>query len=207
MWPVPAPVRRRPREPLGRARRPARREVQPQLRRILDDLATTPAVVVGRRTDVLAWNAMAAALFTDFGRYPEAQRNFVTLVFTDPAVRALYPEWEAVVQACVAQLRMEAARDPEDPRLSELAEELSARDQDFRRWWGGHHVTVRDMGTKVLRHPVVGELTLDWSTLTCAADPDQQLITLTAEPGTPSHDGLRLLAARAAGTGPCHATG
>lgn len=34
------------------------------------------------------------------------------------------------------------------------------------------------------------ELILDGSFLTSTADPDQQLITLTAEPGTPSHDCL-----------------
>nr|WP_246143662.1 hypothetical protein [Actinacidiphila oryziradicis] len=53
-------------------------------------------------------------------------------------------------------------------------------------------------GTKTLNHPVVGPLTLDWSFLTSTDDPDQQLITLTAEPGTPSHDRLRILASWAA---------
>jgi hypothetical protein len=44
-----------------------------------------------------------------------------------------------------------------------------------------------------LRHPVVGDLTLRWDTLTCAADHDQQLAVWTAEPVTPSHDAFRLL--------------
>ncbi|MEN0137524.1 MAG: hypothetical protein AAGC80_20405 [Rhodococcus sp. (in: high G+C Gram-positive bacteria)] len=44
-----------------------------------------------------------------------------------------------------------------------------------------------------MRHPVVGDLTLDWDTYTCVTDPDQQLVTWTAEPGTPSYDGLRIL--------------
>ncbi|MEV4476241.1 helix-turn-helix domain-containing protein [Nonomuraea sp. NPDC049504] len=179
--------------------RRAAQRVQPQLRRLLDDLATTPAVVLGRRTDVLAWNAMAAALFTDFARLPEEKRNFVRLVFLDPTFHRLYPEWEHVARACVAQLRMEAARDPADPRLAALVGELSVRDDDFRRWWGGHHVEVRDVGRKVIDHPIAGRLALDWSALACTTDPDQQLITLTAEPGTPSHDGLRLLASWQAG--------
>ncbi|MFI7610390.1 helix-turn-helix domain-containing protein [Nonomuraea terrae] len=183
----------------ARPRRRVTQKVQPQLRRLLDDLATTPAVVLGRRTDILAWNPMAAALFTDFSRIPERKRNFVRLVFADPAVRALYPEWEYMAKAGVAQLRMEAARDPKDPRLMDLVGELSVQDQDFRRWWGSHNVAVREMGTKVLRHPVAGDLTLDWSTLTFAPDPDQQLVTFTAEPGTPSHDGLRILASWALG--------
>ncbi|WP_406156563.1 MULTISPECIES: hypothetical protein [unclassified Streptomyces] len=67
-------------------------------------------------------------------------------------------------------------------------------DTEWRRWWGAHHVAVRGMGTKVFRHPLAGDLTLDWDTLVCASDPDQQLVTWTAEPATPSHDGLRMLA-------------
>jgi hypothetical protein len=59
-------------------------------------------------------------------------------------------------------------------------------------------VAERTAGTKTLRHPVAGELALDSSTLTDAADPDKQLIALTATPGTSSHDGLRLLASWAA---------
>ena len=179
------------------ASRPRRRpvqKVQPQLRRLLGDLTTTPAVVLGRRMDILAWNPMAAALITDFDRIPEKQRNLVRLVFVDPAVRALYPDWKGVAHTGVAQLRMEAARDPHDTRLAALVGELSVQDADFRRWWGAHHVAVRGMGTKVFRHPLAGDLTLDWDTLVCASDPDQQLVTWTAEPGTPSHDGLRILA-------------
>ncbi|HEX2316651.1 MAG TPA: helix-turn-helix transcriptional regulator [Thermomonospora sp.] len=177
-----------------RPRRRAAQKVEPQLRRLLDDLATTPAVVLGRRMDILAWNPMAAALVTDFSRIPARRRNYVRLVFTDPAVRALYPRWDSVAHMCVAQLRREAARDPDDPALTALVGELSVQDEDFRRWWAAHHVAVRSVGTKMLRHPVAGDLTLDWDTLTCTTDPDQQLVVWTAEPGTPSHDGLRILA-------------
>lgn len=42
-------------------RRPAQK-VQPPLKRLLDELSATPALVPGRRMDIWAWNAMAAAL-------------------------------------------------------------------------------------------------------------------------------------------------
>ncbi|QUQ63921.1 helix-turn-helix domain-containing protein [Kutzneria sp. CA-103260] len=183
----------------GREQRPERlspQQAQPQLRRLLDDLATTPAVVLGRRTDILAWNPMAAALFTDFGRLPDRDRNFVRLVFCDPNVRGLYPHWERAARNGVAQLRREAARDPDDPELVALVEELSQRDEHFRRWWTAHQVAPRSAGSNEVRHPVVGDLTLDWAALVCTADPDQQLFTWTAEPGTPSHAALRELASR-----------
>lgn len=178
----------------GRPRRRRAQSVQPPLQRLLDNLVDTPAFVLGRRTDILAWNPLGAALFTDFGQLSPKERNFVRLVFCDPVVRALYVDWDYAAKACVAQLRMEASRDPADARLMALVGELSVRDPDFRRWWGDHRVAARTAGTKALCHPVAGELDLDWSTLTDAADPDQQLIALTAAPGTPSHAGLRRLA-------------
>lgn len=182
----------------ARPRRRARQKVQPQLRRLLDDLGATPAVVLGRRMDVIAWNSLAATLVTDFGKVPEKQRNYVRILFTDPAMRTLYADWETVARTCVAQLRMEAAKYPDDPRLTALVGELSVQDPDFRRWWAAHQVATLSVGTKTLHHPIAGELSLDWDTLTATTDPDQQLVVWTAEPGTPSHDGLRILASWAA---------
>jgi transcriptional regulator with XRE-family HTH domain len=179
---------------MTRLRRRAAQKIHPQLQRLLDDLSVTPAIVMGRRMDILAWNPLAAALITDFAQVPEKKRNYIRLVFTDPAMRALYADWEFIAHTCVAQLRMEAARYPEDSRLSALVGELSVLDPHFRQWWAAHHVASKGICTKTLRHPVAGELTLDWDTLVCATDPDQQLIIWTAEPGTPSHEGLRFLA-------------
>ncbi|MGP4043762.1 helix-turn-helix transcriptional regulator [Streptomyces sp. 2A115] len=174
-------------------RRPAQK-VQPQLRRLLDELTGTPGLVLGRHMDILAWNALAAALLTDFERVPEKKRNYARLLFTDPGFRELCLDWRTVARSCVAQLRMEAAKCPGYPELTALVGELSVADADFRQWWAGRQVPGLRVGTKRLRHPVVGDLTLDWDSLTCTADPAQQLVIMTAEPGTPSHDGLRFLA-------------
>ena len=181
-----------------RPRRRVRQKVQPQLQRLLDDLSATPAVVMGRRMDILAWNSLAAALITDFSRIPEKSRNYVRLVFTDPAMRSLYADRDTVARTCVAQLRMQAAKYPDDPGLATLVGELSVQDPDFRQWWAAHHVATPGVGTKTLHHPVAGDLTLDRDTLTAGTDPDQQLVIWTAEPAGPSHDGLRILASWAA---------
>ncbi|MFI6353744.1 transcriptional regulator [Streptomyces sp. NPDC050743] len=185
-------------KPTARARRRGRQKVQPQLQRVLDDLTATPAIVQGRRGDILAWNALAAALVTDFSRIPEKHRNYPRIQFTDPAMRTLYADWESSAQISVAQLRMEAAKYPDDPRLIELVGELSLHDKQFAQWWGDHRVAARTVGTKTLNHPVVGELVLDWDTLTANTDPDQHLTVWTAEPGSPTHERLRILASWAA---------
>jgi transcriptional regulator with XRE-family HTH domain len=181
----------------GKAPRPRRRPAQkarPAMRRLLDQLAQTPAVVLGRRLDILAWNASATALYSDFARIPARRRNYVRLLFTDPAFRALHAEWEHDARTVVASLRMEAAKDPDDPELAILVGELSVHDADFRSWWATHQVTGAGYGTKHYRHPLVGDLTLDCDTWDSPDGSGQRLMVLTAEPGTPSHERMRILA-------------
>jgi transcriptional regulator with XRE-family HTH domain len=175
-------------------RRPAQ-QARPAMRRLLDQLTQTPAVVLGRRLDILAWNAGATALYTDFARLPARRRNYVRLLFTDPAVRALHADWEHDARTVVASLRMEAARDPDDPELAVLVGELSVLDADFRTWWATHQVTrTGGYGTKHYRHPLAGDLTLDCDTWDSPDGSGQRLMVLTAEPGTPSFERLRILA-------------
>jgi len=169
-------------------------KVSPHSQRLLDGLTGIPALILGRRMDILAWNPLASALLADFEAIPERRRNYVRLVFTDPAMRILYPDWSQDARLCVSQLHMEVSRGPQDPRLTELVGELSVIDMDFRRWWSDHQVAVRSRGVKRFHHPLVGDLTLDWDTLSCAADPDQQLISWTAEQGSESHERLLALA-------------
>jgi len=177
----------------ARSRRRAPQKVKPYLQRVLDHIEA-PAIVMTPTHDVLAWNQLAAALMVDFGQVPERERNFVRLLFTDPRLRSLYPEWEELARAVVSYMRMEAARKPDDPRLAELVGDLSIRDAQFRQWWAGTHVAVKRRGTRRYNHPVVGEIVLDWDALTSDAEPDQQLVVYTAEPGSRSEQALRELA-------------
>lgn len=176
-----------------RRRRPVQR-VRPAMRRLLDQLTATPAIVLGRRLDVLEWNAGAAALYTDFSRLPADRRNYLYLLFTDPVMRGMHLEWEHDARDAVAALRMESGADPDDPELARLVGELSVRDADFRTWWAEHRVNNAAYGTKRYRHPLVGDLTLDCDTWSSPDGSGQRLMVLTAEPGTPSHDALRILA-------------
>jgi len=174
-------------------RRPAQR-VRPATRRLLDQLTATPAVVLGKRLDILAWNHGAKALYLDFAQVPPGQRNYVRLLFTDPVFRAMHKEWAHDARDAVAALRMEAAADPNDPELVRLVGELSVQDPDFRTWWAEHRVTGSGHGTKHYRHQLVGDLTLDCDTWNSPDNSGQRLMVLTAEPGTPSHDALTILA-------------
>lgn len=167
-------------------RRSAPSAMHPHLFRLLSQLDGMPAIVFGPRLDILGWNGAAAALLLDFGAVPEAERNYVRMVFTHPVMRERYPDWDDVARTCVEVLRMEAGTNPADPALSALVGELSILDSEFRRWWAQHRVAHQDFGAKRISHPLVGELTLDWDTFRYAGAPDQQLVLWSAEPETDS---------------------
>jgi hypothetical protein len=151
-------------------------------------------VVQGRRTDVLAANKLAHALYTDFEARPRRERNFARFVFLDEAARTLYADWDQVAGDCLAMLRLYAGRHPDDPQLTELIGELSLHSDTFRRMWADHAVTAHTTGTKRLHHPLVGDLTLDYVVLAVEGDPEQTLVIYTPEPASPSSEALNILA-------------
>ena len=182
--------------PGGRNRRaaPTLQRARPGLRRLMEALDGQPALLLGRRTDVLAGNRMAAALFTDFERLPARGRNYARWMFGSEGARALFVDWDAQARAVVESLRLDVGTDPGDRAAAELVDELSASSPEFRRWWAQHRVHQRTYGSKRLRHPVVGELTVDYETLTLPGDPGQALFLYSAPAGTASREALDLLA-------------
>ncbi|MBA8992023.1 transcriptional regulator with XRE-family HTH domain [Curtobacterium pusillum] len=160
--------------------------VRPQLRRLLARLDDVPAMVLGSELDILAWNDLASALLIDFSTVPRRDRNYARLVFTDDTMRGRYPDWEQVARTCVAVLRMNAAEDPTNPELSRLVGDLSIGSAEFRQWWAERRVAHLNFGVKRIRHPQVGEMSLNWDGFQQATHLDQQLVMWSADPDTDS---------------------
>jgi hypothetical protein len=151
-------------------------KVRPGLHQFLEALDAQPALILGRRSDVLATNRMARALLTDFDRMPPRERNYARWMFLSDEARDLFLDWDVQARAVVENLRLDVGNDPEDTAATELVAELAERGPDFRRWWEEHGVYQRTFGSKHLRHPVVGELTVDYETFTLPGDANQTLL-------------------------------
>ncbi|MFD3523281.1 helix-turn-helix transcriptional regulator [Streptomyces sp. NPDC058653] len=163
----------------------------------------TPAVVLGRHLDLLAWNTLAEELFGDPNQQPPEHRNMLTSLFHDPETRMRCPDWEATALQYIGMLRTSVVTDPTHPRASTLIGELSIRSADFRRLWARHEVRETVQGTKLFRHPQVGEITVEWGSYPLPGSPGPVMFVYTAEPGSPDAERLQLLASlRAARTGP-----
>ncbi|WP_034270381.1 helix-turn-helix transcriptional regulator [Actinospica robiniae] len=185
----------------SRRRTPAPRPqfARPGLRQLLAGLGDTPAILMDRRSDVLGWNRMGWALVASHlpERAPERpteRPNLQRMLFLDSHTRELYARWDEEAQRAVANLRLAAGRFSGDPKLAELVGELVINSPEFESLWSRHPVRNCTSGRKLLHHPVVGALELDFETLTTAEDEGQRLLVYTAAEGTPAAEGLALLA-------------
>lgn len=183
--------------PAHRCQDIAQGPVRPGLQRLLDSLVLTPAFILGRHANVVAWNTLAAAVFADFAALPEDRRTIAHLIFLDEGIRRLHGEgWPRLAQEHVAQLRVLAARYPKNPQIMRHVDTICKQSPEFRRLWSEHHVAAATHRDYVLDHPVVGELRLSAELVSLPGDPELQGMDMfAAEPGSESLDKLRHLAA------------
>lgn len=185
----------------GRARqrriRPER--LRPRLRALLDSFADLPAVIIGRSTDVLAWNAMGHALLASHLdiRSPDrasGRPNIARMLFLDPHTRDLYMDWRQKAGDTVAGLRQTAARYPHDRVLAQLIGELTMNAREFAAMWNSRPVRTCSFYEREFRHPLVGRMTLANETVALPEDEGQLLGLFYAEPNSPAAAALHLLA-------------
>ncbi len=174
--------------------RPSQERVRPTVQRILDAMATVPAYVRNGRLDILAANPLGYALYSPVFANVTGTANMARFIFLNPRAAEFFDGWEQIAGDAVAILRAEAGRDPYDRRLSDLVGELSTRSEEFRVRWAAHNVKFHRTGTKLLHHPVVGDLILAYEALELPGDNGQRVLVYTAEPQSPSQEALNLLA-------------
>ncbi len=149
--------------------------VSPGLQRVLDDLNPTPAYILGRRLDYLAWNTAADDLLAISEASVPYGRNPIWRLFTSPAMRAR-PHWEQVARATLAEFRAASARYPGDSSFEELIEDLKRVSPEFCRWWPHHDVRSTLDGQKAFRHPTLGLLEFEEITLQVLNNPDLRIV-------------------------------
>jgi hypothetical protein len=166
----------------------------PSIQWFLDSMESAAALIGNGRTDLLAWNALGAALMHEMiSTATTSPPNFARFIFLEPVARRFYPDWDAVAGINVAQLRTEAGRDPHNKQLHDLVGELSTRSDHFRTLWGRHDVWEHQSGVKKFHHHVVGDITLHFNGLDLVGQAPVQLTVLAAEPGSSDQHALQLL--------------
>jgi transcriptional regulator with XRE-family HTH domain len=177
--------------------------IPPGMQRVLTRLGETPVAVFAADWRLIWWNRSWAALIGDPSSLAPEDRNLVRSRFHLAADRSRLAAWpvisenaEASDRAIVADLRRASARYPGDARLSALISRTLAGNQRFAELWRdgavGWHVEER----KTIRHPGVGDITVDCDVLS-DSDTDLKIVIYTTVPG--SEDETKLDLARVAG--------
>ena len=177
-------------------RGPAGDHIAPGMLRIFDRLTDTPAEIVTELGETLRQTPLSVALVGDARRHTGPARSIGYRWFTDPTARRLNPpeDHDFYSRMYASGLRGIVTLRGPGSRAAELADLLLARSEEFRERWAEHEVGIRPREVKRYLHPAVGELHLSCQIV---QDPFQShsLLVYTATPGSPSHEGLRLLAA------------
>jgi transcriptional regulator with XRE-family HTH domain len=150
--------------------------VSPTLRRLVQNLGSNPAYILGRRWDYLAWNRAFQLLFDWEPGRDQLSRNHVWLTFMDPARRELMADWERGSRHIVAKFRADSARNIGDPAFEQLISALRSYSPEFCKLWNRHEVAGGGEGRKELNHPVAGQLVFEHAVFRHAENSDQRLV-------------------------------
>jgi transcriptional regulator with XRE-family HTH domain len=153
--------------------------ISPQLQRVLDSLETSPAIVKTPQWDIIGWNAAAAAVLTEYGSLRPDQRNVLKLLFASDRVRNKTRHWEDHARFAVAAFRADIARLGATDRVRGFVDELIALSPDFEAIWNDYDLQSYGEGTKQFAHPLVGEVTLEYSAFAVDGRPELGLIIYT----------------------------
>ncbi|MBM2623829.1 helix-turn-helix domain-containing protein [Actinoplanes sp. LDG1-06] len=163
-------------------------QIRPSVVRLLEAWEHTPAFIQGRYLDVLAANRLAGALSPLY----RPGVNLLRAALLDSAAEAVGASEH--VRSMIGILRTAAGAQLDDPRLTELVNELTTKSAVFRRCWRQHEVVSRPVtGIHQVRHPLVGDLELRYDKFLVAGAEDQMLVVYQAEPNTPAAEALSSL--------------
>ena len=169
-------------------------QLTPGVQRLLDQLTGVPVSVNDAAWNLIAWNALWAALTGDPSGLTGRDRNVLWRHFTGQPARVVRsPEDEArFEESSVADLRSATARYPEDASLRRLIADLRAASPRFAALWETGAVGTHRDAHKTFDHPDVGLVTVDCDVLTVEGS-DLRIIAYTAPPGSEAAEKLRLL--------------
>lgn len=160
----------------------------------LMDAISAPALVHNGRFDVLTANTLGRALYADLLKRQPVRPNLARFLFLDPLSRDFLPEWDVVADRVINLLRWEYARSPVDDDLDSLIAEFESCGEEFTKRWEAHSVGSKGGKSKYIRHPVVGLISVNYSSLEILGSNGLILSTFTVEPDSPSEVAIKALA-------------
>lgn len=163
-------------EVLCAATQPPAQDVRSTVRALLASLEPSPAVLLNRLSDVVAYTQGYENLAGPLGVLDSPSPNLLRYVLTDHRSHDAFPDWERRADHAVDRLRTIA---PADRHTAELIEELTVTaGGPFLRRMSGLPAVPRPTGVERWHRPEVGDIRLAFETLDLPEDDFLQLVVL-----------------------------
>lgn len=159
--------------------------VPEHLQRFLDSLADSPAFALTAQWDIAGWNRSYAELNPNVAHVRAADRNLLSMIFTDPSVRALLPDWPVTSARFLAEFRAAAGPRLHDDRFAERIARVSAASADFRAAWAQHDVDGFQSRLRTFHHPSGSDRTYEQHQMRPSDAPDVELVVYAPVTGVP----------------------
>jgi hypothetical protein len=150
-----------------------------QLRPLVDELTTVPAVVFNSLFDVLCYNKSFDCLFQQSIQPNDIRANIIWRLFLDQSFRKLWYNWENVAKRATAKLRSMKGFHTQPERYQALIEALS-ESADFSTIWSSCKVYERipRCGVLEIETPSLGKATFQPSTMVQSDNPGLLFVAL-----------------------------
>lgn len=146
------------------------------IRRLLDAQGDSPAFALAADWGIAAWNSAYSALYPRVETVPAPERNLLYLIFMDPEIRQLLPDWESTSKQFLAEYRGESGLRVGDRSHTDLIGHLLKHSQEFTSAWQMHEVGTFSSAERRFEHPTVGELRFEYHRLAPSDAPELHLI-------------------------------
>jgi transcriptional regulator with XRE-family HTH domain len=143
--------------------------VEPAIQAVFDGFTAGPALLLGPRLDVLAFNHRADRVFLFDDYNGPFQGNHLWRGFMDPQRRRLYIDWELMMARAVAVLRASYATRIGDEAFETLIASLREHSEEFARMWEERRTLPLDSIRIRMATRDLGELTFVSTRLTLPA--------------------------------------
>ena len=151
----------------------------------------SPAYILDRHWDAIAWNRPAAELFVEWlgtaarpsaghggSRGGTLERNLLRYVFLDNRALRFIVDWRERAGRLVAEYRADTASWRDDPVRKAFVHELCAASAAFEAAWRSQQVLSREGGLRAFQHPQRGRCIYQQHTLRLAQRSELKLTIL-----------------------------
>ncbi len=155
------------------------RTVPAHVQRLLDAQVGLPSFAIAHDWQIVGWNDAYATLYPGVETVTPEDRNLLWLVFTDPYVRRLLPNWQQDSRRFLAEFRAEAGPRLGEPGIAALIQRLRDTSPAFAAGWSDHDIQGFSSRERLFHHPSTGDLLLEHHQLTPSDQPDLHIVIYT----------------------------